>query len=64
MTDVTADDPGVGLDGIGINIDPGAKATGMTVVSESEDVHEAHRGNQAAASRGSRMRNRMDNQWR
>ena len=64
MADVSADDPEVGLDGIESSIDPGAKARGMAVVSESEDVREAHRGNQAAASRGSRMRNRMDKQGR
>ena len=42
MTDVTADDPEAGLDGVEINIDPSAKARGMAVISESEDVRKAH----------------------
>ena len=59
MLDVNTDDPDVVVDGVGLNIDPGAKATGLAVVSDSEAGRHAHALIELR-HRGSRIRNRMD----
>ena len=59
MNDVSADDPDVVVDGVELNIDPGSKATGMAVFSESEHGRNAHALIELR-HRGSRIRNRMD----
>ena len=41
MLDVSADDPDVVVGAVEVNIDPGAKATGLAVVSESEQGRQA-----------------------
>ena len=59
MTDVSAHDPDVEVDGVQINIDPGAKATGLAVVSETPEGRRAH-ALLDLRHRGNRIRNRMD----
>ncbi len=59
MNDVDADSPDVEVDGVQINIDPGAKATGIAVVSETPDGRRAHVLIELR-HRGTRIRNRMD----
>ena len=59
MLDVGADDPGVDVDGVELNIDPGASATGLAVVSGTPDGRRAHALIELC-HRGVRIRNRMD----
>ena len=59
MTDVSADDPDVEVNGVQLNIDPGAKATGMAVVSETCERRRSHALIELR-HRGTRIRNRMD----
>ena len=59
MTDISAADPDVEVDGVQVNIDPGAKATGMAVVSETSERRRAHALIELR-HRGARIRNRMD----
>ena len=59
MHDVDANDPGVEVDGVVLNIDPGAGATGLAVTSESPDGRRAHALIELR-HKGSRIRNRMD----
>ena len=59
MLDVSAGDPGIEVDGVQLNIDPGAKATGMAVVSETPEVRRAHALIEIW-HRGARIRNKMD----
>ncbi len=59
MTDVSANDESVQIDGVQLNIDPGAKATGMAVTSETQDGRRAH-ALVELRHRGDRVRNRMD----
>ena len=59
MLDVGADDEGVEIDGVELNIDPGAGATGLAVVSETPDGRRAHALIELR-HRGVRIRNRMD----
>ena len=59
MLDVGADDEGVEIDGVQLNIDPGAGATGLAVTSETPDGRKAHALIELR-HRGSRVRNRMD----
>ena len=58
MTDLSANDPDVEVDGVQLNIDPGAKATGLAVVSETPDGRRAHALIELR-HRGTRIRNRM-----
>ena len=59
MLDVSSDDPDVVVDGVELNIDPGAKATGIAVTSETPDGRRAH-ALVELRHRGSRIRNKMD----
>ena len=59
MTDVSAGDDDVIVDGVELNIDPGAKSTGLAVVSDSEHGRQAHALIELR-HRGSRVRNKMD----
>ena len=59
MTDISAADPDVEVDGVQLNIDPGAKATGLAVVSETSEGRRAHALIELR-HRGTRIRNRMD----
>ena len=59
MTDVSVDDRMWEVDGIQLNIDPGAKATGLAVVSDTPDDRRAHALIELR-HRGTRIRNRMD----
>ena len=59
MLDVSVGDPGIEVDGVQLNIDPGAKATGMAVVSETPEVRRAHALIEIW-HRGARIRNKMD----
>ena len=59
MLDVDADDEGVEIDGVELNIDPGSGATGLAVVSDSEQGRQSHMLIELR-HRGSRIRNRMD----
>ena len=59
MLDVGADDEGVEIDGVQLNIDPGAGATGLAVVSETPDGRRSH-ALVELRHRGARIRNRMD----
>ena len=59
MLDVSTDDPDTVVDGVEMNIDPGASATGMAVVSERDGVRRAHALIELR-HRGSRVRNRME----
>ena len=59
MTDVSVDDEGVEVDGVELNIDPGARATGIAVTSEMPDGRRAHALIELR-HRGTRIRSRMD----
>ena len=59
MLDVDTDDDNVEVDGVELNIDPGAKATGLAVTSDSEHGRQAHALIELR-HRGSRVRNKMD----
>ena len=59
MLDVNVNDPGVKVDGVELNIDPGAQATGMAVVSETPEGRRAHALIEVR-HRGTRIRNKMD----
>ena len=59
MLEAGADDEGVKIDGVALNIDPGAGATGLAVVSETPDGRRAHAAIELR-HRGVRIRNRMD----
>ena len=59
MTDVDAADPDVEVDGVEVNIDPGARATGIAVVSDAEQGRRAHALIEIR-HRGSRVKNKMD----
>jgi len=59
MTDVSVQDEEIIVDGVEINIDPGATATGMAVVSEPPGGRRAHALIELR-HRGARIRNRMD----
>lgn len=59
MKDVNADDEGVEVDGVQLNIDPGSRATGMAVVSETPEGRRAHALIELQ-HRGIRVRNKMD----
>ena len=59
MQDVGIDDEGVEIDGVALNIDPGARATGLAVTSETPESRRAHALIELR-HRGTRIRNRMD----
>ena len=59
MLDVDADDESTEVDGVELNIDPGAGATGLAVTSETPDGRRAHALIELR-HRGSRIKNRMD----
>lgn len=59
MTDISAADENVEVDGVQVNIDPGAKSTGLAVTSETPDERRAHALIELR-HRGSRVRNEMD----
>ncbi|MDE2688549.1 MAG: RNA-guided endonuclease IscB [Chloroflexota bacterium] len=59
MTDVSAHDDDTVVDGVELNIDPGADVTGIAVVSETPDGRRAHALIELC-HRGSRIRNRID----
>ncbi len=59
MLDVSTDDPKVVVDGVEVNIDPGATATGIAVVSDMPGVRQPHALIEIR-HRGGRVRNRMD----
>ena len=59
MQDVGSEEEGVETDGVQVNIDPGAAATGLAVVSETPDGRRAHALIELR-HRGSRIRNKMD----
>ena len=59
MLDLRAEEDGVEVDGVELNIDPGALATGLAVVGETPDGRRAHALIEIR-HRGTRIRNRMD----
>ena len=59
MLDVDTDDDNVEVDGVGLNIDPGAGTTGLAITSETPDGRRAHALIEIR-HRGSRIRNKMD----
>ena len=59
MLDVGINDPDVEVDGVELNIDPGASTTGIAVTSETPDGRRAH-ALVELRHRGSRVRNKMD----
>ena len=59
ITDVDANDPKVEVEGVALNVDPGAKATGIAVVSDADQGRRAHALFEFR-HRGSRVKNRMD----
>ena len=59
MLGLDADDENIEVDGVELNIDPGAGATGLAVTSETPDGRRAHALIELR-HRGSRIRNRMD----
>ena len=59
MLDVDADDKSTEVEGVELNIDPGAGATGLAITSETPDGRRAHALIELR-HRGSRIRNRMD----
>ena len=59
MLDVSVDDDDVTVDGVEINIDPGASATGLAVVSDAPCGRRAHLLLELR-HRGRRIKNRMD----
>ena len=59
MQDTGIDDEGVAIDGVALNIDPGADATGLAVTSETPEGRRAH-ALVELRHRGTRIRNKMD----
>ena len=59
MRDVSTDDHDVQVDGVQLNIDPGAKSTGLAVTSETPEGRRAHALIEIR-HRGTRIRNKMD----
>lgn len=59
MTDISADDPDTVVDGVDLNIDPGASATGMAVTSEQDGERRAHALSELR-HRGKRVKNRLE----
>ena len=59
MTDVDAEDPSVIVDGVDLNIDPGASATGLAVTSERDGERRAHALIELR-HRGQRVRNKLE----
>ena len=59
MQDTGIDDDGVAIDGVALNIDPGAGATGLAVTSETPDGRRAH-ALVELRHRGVRIRNKID----
>ena len=59
MQDTGIDNDGVAIDGVALNIDPGAGATGLAVTSETPDGRRAH-ALVELRHRGTRIRNKMD----
>ena len=58
MKDVDAGDPDVVVDGVEVNVDPGASATGIAVVSERDGTRHAH-ALVELRHRGNRVRNKL-----
>ena len=59
MTDMDADNPDVIVDGVDLNIDPGASATGMAITSERDGERRVHALIELR-HRGNRVRNKLD----
>ena len=59
MTDVSADDPDTLVDGVDLNIDPGASATGMAITSEQDGERRAH-ALVELRHRGKRVKNKLE----
>lgn len=59
MTDVDAEDPDTVVDGVQLNIDPGASATGMAVTSERDGERRAHALIELR-HRGNRVKNKLE----
>lgn len=59
MTDVDSNNPETVVDGVELNIDPGASATGMAITSEREGSRQAHALIELR-HRGSRVRNKLE----
>ena len=59
MTDVHADDPDTVVDGVDMNIDPGASATGLAVTSERDGERRAHTLIELR-HRGKRVKNKIE----
>ena len=59
MTDVDSEDPGVEVDSVDLNIDPGASATGLAVISERDGKRRAHTLIELR-HRGQRVKNKLD----
>ena len=58
MKDVDGGDPDVVVDGVEVNVDPGASATGIAVVSERDGTRHAH-ALVELRHRGNRVRNKL-----
>ena len=58
MKDVDVGDPDVVMDGVEVNVDPGASATGIAVVSERDGTRRAH-ALVELRHRGNRVRNKL-----
>ncbi len=59
IKDVSAADPDTVVDGVALNIDPGASATGLAVTSEQGDTRRPHALIELR-HRGSRVRNKLE----
>ena len=59
MRDVSAKDADTEVDGVDLNVDPGAKATGMAVTSDASEGRRCHAAIELQ-HRGNRVKNRMD----
>ena len=59
MKDVDADNPDVIVDGVDLNIDPGASATGMAITSEWDGERRAH-ALMELRHRGNRVKNKIE----
>ena len=59
MKDLSADDPDVEVDGVDLNIDPGASATGIAVTGETPAGRQAHALIELR-HRGNRVRNKLE----
>lgn len=59
MRDVSTKDPGTEVGGVDLNVDPGAKATGMAVTSDASEGQRCHTAIELRHC-GNRVRNRMD----